>query len=144
MVVSSFPNLHICSFEELHLVPEVFVTPVHSIPHQRKDAASVWSRDVTTMGFKLYLREVTNFSGGHANIRVVSLLWNIFDMAHCTECFRNARFIINQEPVCSIIYQISHFTVFANDLGYDFKQAPHEAVIWEQVYSLLTLLNAGV
>ena len=72
MVVSSFPNLHICSFEELHLVPEVFVTPVHSIPHQRKDAASVWSRDVTTVGFKLYLREVTNFSGGHANIRVVS------------------------------------------------------------------------
>lgn len=110
MVVSSFPNLHICSFEELHLVPEVFVTPVHSIPHQRKDAASVWSRDVTTMGFKLYLREVTNFSGGHANIRVVSLLWNIFDMADCTECFRNARFIINQEPVCSIIYHISNFT----------------------------------
>jgi len=50
----------------------VFVTPVHSIPNQRKDAASVWSEDVTTFGFKIYLREVTNFSGGHANIRVVS------------------------------------------------------------------------
>lgn len=62
------------SFQELNPVPEVFVTPVHGTPHQRKDAASVWSEDVTTFGFKLYLREVTNFSGGHANIRVVSLL----------------------------------------------------------------------
>ena len=81
MGLSSFPDLHICSFKELHSVPEVFVTPVHSIPHQRKDAASVWSRDVTTIGFELYLREVINFSGGHANIRVVSLLRNIFEIA---------------------------------------------------------------
>jgi len=50
----------------------VFVTPVHSVPNQRKDAASVWSEDVTAFGFKICLREVTNFSGGHADIRVVS------------------------------------------------------------------------
>jgi len=74
MVVSSFSNAQFFSFQELKPVPEVFVTPVHSISHQRKDAASVWSEDVTTFGFKIYLREVTNFSGGHANIRVVSLL----------------------------------------------------------------------
>ena len=61
-------------------MPEVFVTPVHSIPHQRKDAASIWSEDVQSFGFKLYLREVTNFSGGHANIRVVSSLWSVFDI----------------------------------------------------------------
>lgn len=69
-----------CSFQELNPVPEVFVTPVHSIPHQRKDAASIWSEDVESFGFTLYLREVTNFSGGHANIRVVSSLWSIFDI----------------------------------------------------------------
>jgi len=63
-----------CSFQELNPVPEVFVTPVHSIPHQRKDAASIWSEDVESFGFTLYLREVTNFSGGHANIRVVRSL----------------------------------------------------------------------
>lgn len=61
-------------FQELKPVPEVFVTPMHSIPQQRKDAASVWSEDVTTSGFKLNLREVTNFSGGHKNIRVVRSL----------------------------------------------------------------------
>lgn len=61
-------------FQELKPVPEVFVTPMHSIPQQRKDAASVWSEDVTTSGFKLNLREVKNFSGGHKNIRVVRSL----------------------------------------------------------------------
>ncbi|XP_020628189.1 uncharacterized protein LOC110065395, partial [Orbicella faveolata] len=71
---SGTSHVHISFPWELNPVPEVFVTPVHSTPHQRKDAASVWSEDVTTFGFKLYLREVTNFSGGHANIRVVSLL----------------------------------------------------------------------
>ncbi|KAJ7393390.1 hypothetical protein OS493_006362 [Desmophyllum pertusum] len=55
---------------KLNPVPEVFVTPIHSIPQDRQDAASVWSEDVASSGFKLSLREVTNFSGGHRNIRV--------------------------------------------------------------------------
>ncbi|XP_078374513.1 uncharacterized protein LOC144658064 [Oculina patagonica] len=55
---------------ELKPAPEVFVTAIHSIPQERKDAASAWSEDVTTLGFKIFLREVTNFSGGHKNIRV--------------------------------------------------------------------------
>lgn len=50
------------------------MTPIHSIPQDRQDAASVWSEDVTSSGFKLSLREVTNFSGGHRNIRVVSFV----------------------------------------------------------------------
>lgn len=60
--------------QSLHPAPEVFVTPIHRFPKERKNAASVWSEDVTSAGFKIYLREVTNFSGGHKHIRVVSTL----------------------------------------------------------------------
>ncbi|CAH3038596.1 unnamed protein product, partial [Porites lobata] len=41
-----------------------------SFPEERKDAASVWSQDITQDGFKIMLREVTNFSGKHKLIRV--------------------------------------------------------------------------
>lgn len=93
---------------------------------------------------------MTNFSGGHANIHVVSLLWNIFDMAYA-EYSRNARYISNlffkqagsrfkrknlstqrvTDMCYVIIYQISLLIVFANDLGYDFRQLPCETVVSE-------------
>lgn len=58
----------------LNPVPEVFVTPIHRFPQERKNAASVWSENVTSRGFKIFLRELINFSGGHKHIRVVSTL----------------------------------------------------------------------
>ena len=60
--------------QSLNPAPEVFVTPIHRVPKERKDAASVWSQDITQDGFKIMLREVTNFSGKHKLIRVVSAL----------------------------------------------------------------------
>ncbi|KAK2556577.1 hypothetical protein P5673_021490, partial [Acropora cervicornis] len=54
----------------LSRAPEVFVTAIHRYPRDRKSAASVWTEDVNSVGFKIFLRELTNFSGEHKHIRV--------------------------------------------------------------------------
>ena len=55
-------------------MPEVFVTPIHQHPRDRKSAASIWTEDVSGAGFKIFLRELTNFSGGHKGVVVVRTL----------------------------------------------------------------------
>jgi len=64
--------LYFCQ-QRLKPAPEVFVTPIHRFPQERKNAASVWTEDASSSGFKIFLREVTNFSGVHKHIRVVSI-----------------------------------------------------------------------
>ncbi|KAK2556579.1 hypothetical protein P5673_021492 [Acropora cervicornis] len=54
----------------LSRVPEVFVTPIHRNPRDRKTATSIWTENVSSVGFKIFLRELTNFSGGHKHVRV--------------------------------------------------------------------------
>ncbi|KAK3697874.1 hypothetical protein QZH41_010710, partial [Actinostola sp. cb2023] len=51
-------------------VPYVYVTPVHSVVRNKRDAASVWAEDVTVSGFSICLRELKNFDGVHTSITV--------------------------------------------------------------------------
>ncbi|XP_068753660.1 uncharacterized protein [Montipora capricornis] len=54
----------------LYRVLEVFVTPIHRHPWERKSAASIWTEDVSGARFKIFLRELTNFNGGHKGVVV--------------------------------------------------------------------------
>ena len=54
--------------------PKVFLTVVHTDPPKNiHDATSVWAEEVTSIKFKVCLRELKNFDGVHENIRVVSV-----------------------------------------------------------------------
>ena len=53
--------------------PIVFLTVIHTDPPKNiHDATSVWAEEVTTLNFKVCLRELKNFDGVHENMKVVS------------------------------------------------------------------------
>ena len=53
-------------------MPTVLVSAEHERRGVKHDASSVWVEDVTTMSFKICIRELQNFDGAHQSIHVVS------------------------------------------------------------------------
>ena len=53
-------------------MPTVVVSAEHERRGVKHDASSVWVEDVTTMSFKICIRELQNFDGAHQSIHVVS------------------------------------------------------------------------
>ena len=53
-------------------VPTVLVSAEHERQGVKHDASSVWVEDLTTISFKICIRELQNFDGAHQSIHVVS------------------------------------------------------------------------
>ena len=51
--------------------PNVLATLRHSVPGVRRDAATLWTKDVGTQSFSLCVRELQNFDGAHENVSIV-------------------------------------------------------------------------
>ncbi|XP_065837701.1 uncharacterized protein [Oscarella lobularis] len=50
--------------------PNVLATLRHSVPGVRRDAATLWTKDVGTQSFSLCVRELQNFDGAHENVSI--------------------------------------------------------------------------
>ena len=53
-------------------MPTVLVSAEHERQGVKHDASSVWVEDLTTISFKICIRELQNFDGAHQSIHVVS------------------------------------------------------------------------
>ena len=72
---------NVCYFCELFLLfqgrfketPAVLLTAKHSTLKRKRDAATLWTEDVTKTSFQICIRELQNFDGLHKDISVVGL-----------------------------------------------------------------------
>ena len=62
-------------------IPSVLLTAKHAFPKRKRDAATLWSEDVTKTSFKICIREQQNFDGLHRNISVVSTSKDLKEMS---------------------------------------------------------------
>lgn len=52
-------------------IPSVLLTAKHVALKRKKDAATLWTEDITRTSFQICIRELQNFDGFHRNISVV-------------------------------------------------------------------------
>ena len=63
-----FANVFQNRFSE---IPSVLLTAKHAALKRKRDAATLWTEDITKTSFKICIRELQNFDGHHQNISVV-------------------------------------------------------------------------
>lgn len=51
-------------------IPSVLLTAKHAALKRKRDAATLWTEDITKTSFKICIRELQNFDGHHQNISV--------------------------------------------------------------------------
>ena len=51
--------------------PIILATLRHSVPGVRRDAATLWAKDVRTRSFSLCVKELQSFDGAHRNVSIV-------------------------------------------------------------------------
>ena len=54
-------------------IPSVLLTAKHAALKRKRDAATLWTEDVTKTSFKICIREIQNFDGHHKDISVVRI-----------------------------------------------------------------------
>ena len=75
-IVNVIPICFVCHFffhqGKFVIAPVVLVTAEHHQAGLKRNAAIIWTEDVTRISFKVCLRELQNFDGAHKDIYVVS------------------------------------------------------------------------